>query len=262
MTVAILAEKVTKFYPPRISFRSFLSRSLSNPIPALRELSMEVKKGEIYGLLGENGAGKTTLMKSIATAILPTSGKITVNGYDVVKEPFKVKNIMGFVSSEGRSFYWRLTGMQNLMFFARLYGLKDNEARSRINYLLEEFELNDYASKSFKDYSSGVQQRFSIVRGLLNKPEVLLLDEPTRSLDPAASNIITSHLEKLNREKGITILMSTHDLDEAAKLCHNIGIIRKGELCRQGTVKELAFINGEKCSLEEAVLKIFKGVQS
>ncbi len=250
---AISVEALTKIYPPRRSFGDVIFFKRKTSVPAIRNLNLNIKKGSIFGLLGENGAGKTTLMKSIASAILPTSGKITVNGFDICREPDSVKKSLGFVSSDGRSFYWRLTGIQNLMFFARLYGLNDSEARIRINRLLETFRLEEYALKTFRDYSSGIKQRFSIIRGLLHNPEILLLDEPTRSLDPSASHSILTHLERLNNETGITVFISTHDLEEAKGFCHRLGVLRKGTLCWEGTSGDFSALP------EENVMELFSG---
>jgi ABC-2 type transport system ATP-binding protein len=192
------------------------------------------------GLLGENGAGKTTVIRMLVTTLLPTSGEARVGGFDVVREPRRVREIIGLVSSDERSFYWRLTGRQNLAFFAALYHLPAGVASRRIDELLEIVGVAGEADRPFHLYSTGTRHRFSIARGLLTDPEVLFLDEPTRSLDPVAADEVRALVrERIVRQMGRTALMATHSLTEAEEICDRVAIIRSGRLVAAGTVAQL-----------------------
>jgi len=199
-----------------------------------------VEQGQLFGLLGENGAGKTTAIRMFVTTLLPTSGVARVGGYDVVNEPQRVREIIGLVSSEERSFYWRLTGRQNLDFFAALHHLSPRAARHRIDELLEVVDVRDEADQPFHSYSTGTRHKFSIARGLLTDPQVLFLDEPTRSLDPIAASEVR-HLisERIVRQMGRSALLATHSLAEAEAICDRVAIIRAGRLVATGTVADL-----------------------
>ncbi len=151
---------------------------------------LKLNEGEIFGLIGRNGAGKTTLTKIIATLVQPTDGKVSVQNFDSVKDEVKVRSLIGLATAEERSFYWRLTAEQNLLFFARLYGLKDAAAKQRIAEIFEQLDLKDLAKRRFSELSTGNKQRLAIARAILPKPPILLLDEPTRSLDPLAAQAI------------------------------------------------------------------------
>ena len=219
----------------------FLLRVLSpdrEPVTALREVTLSVWPGEIFGLIGRNGAGKTTLIKCMATLIEPTRGSIRVFGLDAVKQSREVRARIGLVTSDDRSFYWRLTGWQNLLFFARLYGLHERQARDRIGALLELFEIAPLAHQRFHTYSTGAKQKLAIVRALLTDPPLILLDEPTRSLDPIAA----ADLRQLIRQQmahSKTVIVTTHNLAEVEELCGRIAIISRGEIKACGTIDEL-----------------------
>ncbi len=207
--------------------------------PAVDGVDLCVTTGELFCLLGPNGAGKTTLIKMLSTLIEPTRGSARVNGYDLRQE-LAIKATCGLVTSDERSFYWRLTGRQNLEFFARLQGLDRGEARDRSQVVLERVDLLEAADKRFLIYSTGMRQRLSIARALLNKPRLLTLDEPTKGLDPIAS----ASLQRLIRQElvdgeGITVLLTTHDLHEAEALCDRIAIMHLGRIRAVGTPQEL-----------------------
>ncbi|MBU1695076.1 MAG: ABC transporter ATP-binding protein [Verrucomicrobia bacterium] len=206
----------------------FRGRS-SVPLTAVDGVSLEIKPGELFGLLGPNGAGKTTLVKMLCTLILPDGGRAEVNGYDLSDEA-RVKASIGFVSGEERSFYWRLSGRQNLEFFAALHGLSAGEAKQRIHHLAEWLELGEFLDRRFDRYSSGMKQRLGIARGLLNDPQILFLDEPTRSLDPTSAGHLRDIVKQLVRERGHTVVLVTHQLREAEDLCDRIAIMHKGRL--------------------------------
>jgi ABC-2 type transport system ATP-binding protein len=208
-------------------------------VEALRGVDLHVKQGEIFGLLGPNGAGKTTLVKILSCLVLPDRGRATIGGEDV-RDENKVKAKFGLVHSDERSFYWRLSGLENLRFFARLYDVPAARIESRIGELLRKVDLVDAAPRRFSDYSSGMKQRLSIARALLHDPPILLMDEPTRSLDPAASLALRAMIrDELKREGGKTILLATHNLREAETLCDRIAILVAGTVRQVGTVAEV-----------------------
>jgi len=240
--VAILTERLTKVYVKRRSLREIAARPFrrAERVTALAELSLETRAGEIFGLLGPNGAGKTTFLKILAGLILPTAGRALVGGIDVARDDRAVKRSIGFVTSDERSFYWRLTGRENLEFFGRLYGLSAAQARSAGRSLLRVMEMESLADRQFMAYSTGMKQRLAIARALLHDPPVLCLDEPTRSLDPiAAKHLRRFVIERLNRERGKTILLATHNLQEAEEMCGRLVVLDRGRVLRQGSVAEI-----------------------
>lgn len=221
-------------------------------VTSVEDVNLTVQRGEIFGILGPNGAGKTTLIKILCTLILPTSGHAYVNGYDVVEESGKVRESLGYVTTDERSFYWRLTGRQNLEFFATLHNYTANDAKERIDQLLTTIDLKDRADDRFSSYSAGMKQKMAIVRGLLNDPEVLFMDEPTRSLDPgAAQNLREFVKEHIVKEKGKSIFLSTHHLGEAEQLCDTVAIIDEGQIRIIGSPEELKNNLGDNSTLDD-----------
>jgi ABC-2 type transport system ATP-binding protein len=209
-------------------------------ITALDGISLKVKKGEICGLLGPNGAGKTTLIKILSTLILPDSGTASINGYDIIKEEYKVKDSIGLIHHNERSFFWRLTGKQNLEFFAALYGIKKDNIKEQVSRVLEIVNLKDKKNTRFDSYSTGMKRKMSIARGLLLNPDILLVDEPSSGLDPLSAIKIRKFIKKeLVDKMKKTVLMATHNLKEAQAICDNIVILHKGKISTQGTIKEL-----------------------
>ncbi|CDM65332.1 ABC transporter ATP-binding protein [Pyrinomonas methylaliphatogenes] len=231
MSAAIVIENLYKTYPvPLAGLLRFLRRSTKRPTEALRGVSFKIEAGEIFGLIGRNGAGKTTLVKTIATLIRPTAGRVLVHGYDTVRDEERVRALIGLATAEERSFYWRLTVEQNLLFFARLYGLPERAARRRVAELLDQFELSDQTRRRFAELSSGNRQRLAVARAMLNSPPVLLLDEPTRSLDPVAAASMRAMIAAAARENGATVLLTSHNLHEIEELCARIAIISRGRI--------------------------------
>ncbi len=242
MTTAIRAESLTKVYVKRRSLREVIPHPFrkAERITALADLNLEVQAGEFFGLLGPNGAGKTTLLKILAGLVLPTSGRALVQGVDVARDDQTVKRAIGFMTSDERSFYWRLSGRENLEFFGRLYGLQAAEARRVSATLLGVVEMEPHADRPFMGYSTGMKQRLAIARALLHDPPVLCLDEPTRSLDPiAAKHLRRFVLDRLNRERGKTVVLATHNLQEAEELCGRLVVLDRGRILRQGSVAEI-----------------------
>jgi ABC-2 type transport system ATP-binding protein len=237
----ISIDRISKIFPiPLFRLKQFFRRKVKPPVQALSEVTFDVQAGEIFGLIGRNGAGKTTLTKIIATLVQPTSGTVTVNGYDSVRDDEKVRAQVGLATAEERSFYWRLTVEQNLMFFARLYGLNDAQARRRIIELVEQFELKELVSRRFGELSTGNKQRMAFARAMLSRPPVLLLDEPTRSLDPLAAARMRALINRLaGGDPPVTILLTSHNLTEVEELCARIAIISRGRIRALGTPKGL-----------------------
>ncbi|MEP6919785.1 MAG: ABC transporter ATP-binding protein [bacterium] len=232
LDLAIDVGHLSKTYPvPFARLKSFLHRPAKPPVEALRDVSLNVRRGEIFGLIGRNGAGKTTLTKIIATLVQPTSGTVTVNGFDSVNDDEHVRSQVGLAGAEERSFYWRLTPEENLIFFARLYGLRDRQARQRIAALFELLGLEDAARRRFGELSTGNKQRLAVARALLAEPPVLLLDEPTRSLDPLAASQMREMITSLGQQNPpVTILFTSHNLAEVETLCSRVGIISRGQI--------------------------------
>ncbi len=225
---AISIQNLSKTYPPSFPrLKKFFSLPIQPAVEALTNVSFDIGEGEIFGLIGKNGAGKTTLTKIIATLVQPTSGQVSVKGFDSVNDEVKVRSLIGLATAEERSFYWRLTTQQNLLFFARLYGIKDNPARKRIAELFAELNLTDLAKRRFSELSTGNKQRLAVARALLPRPPILLLDEPTRSLDPLAASNMRDLITSL---KGISVLLTSHNLAEIEELCRRVAIISNGQI--------------------------------
>lgn len=206
---------------------------------AVNDVNLRVKEGELFGLVGPNGAGKTTLIKMLCCLILPTRGTARVAGFDILENEDGVKASIGLVSGDERSFYWRLTGRQNLHFFASLYNLSSHQTKAKIKELLDFLEIEEPDIK-FQEYSTGIKQRLAIARSLLNNPRVIFMDEPTKSLDPlAAQNLRRFIKEKLVGEQKKTVFFTTHNLEEANELAVRLALMDKGEIKALGTVSEL-----------------------
>ncbi|HEX8137962.1 MAG TPA: ABC transporter ATP-binding protein [Pyrinomonadaceae bacterium] len=231
-SLAVSIAHLSKTYPtPFPRLRKFLRRRPRPPVEALTDVSFDVREGEIFGLIGRNGAGKTTLTKIVATLVQPTEGSVTVKGYDSVRDEEEVRNRVGLATAEERSFYWRLTVEQNLMFFARLYGLSDAAARRRITELIERFELGELTRRRFGELSTGNKQRMAFARAMLANPPVLLLDEPTRSLDPLAAARMRALIQQLAASAPpVSILLTSHNLAEVEELCQRVSIISRGRI--------------------------------
>jgi ABC-2 type transport system ATP-binding protein len=239
--LAISIRNLSKTYP--VSFqrvRAFFRRPVKEPVTALREVSFEVPTGEIFGLIGRNGAGKTTLTKIVATLVQPTTGSVAVCGHDSVSNDQHVRRLIGLSTAEERSFYWRLTSEQNLMFFARLHGLADRAAKQRIKDLFTRLELGEVADRRFGELSTGNKQRLAIARALMASPPVLLLDEPTRSLDPLAAARMRELIRSLPQEDPpVTILFTSHNLAEVETLCARVAVISRGRIRAIDTPRNL-----------------------
>jgi ABC-2 type transport system ATP-binding protein len=196
---------------------------------AVEDLSLEINEGEIFGLLGPNGAGKTTTLSILATLLPPTSGNALINGFDVLKHPTQVRRCIGFVFQDPSSDDL-LTGRENLYLHALMYGVKDSEINRKIDEGLALVDLTDKQNIRMRKYSGGMRRRLELARGFLHSPKILFLDEPTLGLDPQARENLWAYIKKLSTESKITIILTTHYMEEADKLCDRIAIIDHGKI--------------------------------
>jgi sodium transport system ATP-binding protein len=206
-------------------------------VVAVNHLKFNCQKGKIFGLLGPNGAGKTTTLRILATMMLPTKGKITVNGCDVVKEASKVRKQIGFLSSE-TGLYDRFTPRETAIFFGRINGIEDKIIEKRITEIFHNLDMEDFQDVRVDKLSTGMKQKLSIARSIIHDPPVLIFDEPTVGLDIITARTVIEYVKSF-RDQGKCIIYSTHIMREAEKLCDMIAIIHQGNLIAQGTLKEL-----------------------
>lgn len=213
-------------------------------VVAVNGVSFRIKRNEVFALLGPNGAGKTTTIHVIATLLRPTSGRVAVAGFDVVESPEEVRKRIGVVFQDP-SLDNQLTGYDNMYIHGKLYGLRGPELHERIAYLLELVDLRDFAHKKVAYYSSGMRRRLEIARSLIHEPDLLILDEPTIGLDPQSRARVWDYVRGLRKERGMTILMTTHYMDEAEELADRIAIMDRGEMLAMGSAEELKSILGQ-----------------
>ena len=234
----------------------------------MRGIDFEVPEGELFGLLGPNGAGKTTTIKMLITLLIPTGGTARVLGLDVVKHPTEVRKRIGYVFGGERGVYERLSGYDNLRYFAELYGVPPAEQKPRIEGLLELVGLKGREHERAEGYSRGMKQRLHVARGLLHDPEVIFLDEPTIGLDPVGARDVRATIASLT-EAGKTVLLTTHYMFEADALCDRIAVIAKGTIVGEGTpaalkagVAEGTVIEIEVFGVDDAVLARLRAVET
>lgn len=221
-------------------------------------LSLKVNEGSIFGFLGHNGAGKTTTISLLTTLILPTSGKATIDGYDIKRDNLKVRKLIGYLP-ENVMLYGDLTAVENLRFFGKLSGVTDVE--KRIEDTLKLLEISDWKHRRVKTYSKGMRQRIGIAQAILHDPKVLFLDEPTSGLDPQGTKELRDILLMLNKTRNTTIFMNTHLLSEVTKICTDIGIISKGKLLLADSIENVERRFANEKSLEEIYFKIEGGAK-
>ena len=273
MTSAIIeAINLTKIYPKKRT-SSFLAspfkrrKNHASGVVALNHVNLKVGKREIFGLLGPNGAGKTTLIKIFCSLILPTEGSALMNGYDVVSSRLLVLQNIGVMLPELRGFYWRLTGLENLEIYARLYGIANPRLRAR--EVLKLVGLNHIDEKTaYQKYSSGMKQKLSLAKALLHDPPILLLDEPTLDLDVQTAMRVRLLIKELNKEQYKTILLTTHNMHEAEELCSRVAVINRGKIVAIGSASKIKKIIKLKSILHIEVpssvksLKKLQGIES
>ena len=242
----VILRGLTKSFAKERGWRAVVTRKPQEPVRALSDVSCEVRSGEFFGLLGENGAGKTTLFKILATLVIPDSGSATVSGHDILRAPHRVREVLAPVIADERSLHWRLSARENMRLFAALHDLRGAAATRRIDELLTLVNLADATDRQVSGFSSGMKQRLLVARTLLARPTVLLLDEPTRSLDPISARSFRRFLrEDVALAQGCTVLLATHNAEEAFELCDRVGVLHKGRLIATGATAELAREVGE-----------------
>ena len=236
------------------SFVRLFRRERAESIVAVDNVSLKIREGEIFGLLGPNGSGKTSIVKMLCTVLTPTSGTALVNGFDIRKDDLEVRNQIGVMISSGRKgLHQRLNAWDNLEFYGALYGLPRYKSVERIKFLLDFFGIKERAHDQVQKFSTGMQRRLSLCKVLLNDSPILLLDEPTSGLDVETTWKIVELLKKVNREQKKTILLTTHRLSEAEKVCDRVAIINKGKVLTCTTPQILKDKTNEQ-SLENAYM--------
>ncbi len=259
---AVVVSEVTKRF--RKHNRFFHLRKWADAAPsvivAVDRVSFQVERGEIFGILGPNGSGKSTLVRLIATLLLPDSGQITVFGHDVVREEMAVRRLINRVSAEA-SFFKKLSAMENLLYGARLYGLDGRQARERALYILTRLGLKrDEVFQPMEEMSRGMQQKVAIARAFLTRPVLLLLDEPTTGLDPRSKREVQAFVRELRDSHDATILLTTHDMQEADALCDRVAIIDDGRIIALDTPGALkahvGVANGHDVTLEDVFMEL------
>lgn len=263
LSYAIETIELTKhFLHSRSPLNPFTHSARRKVVRAVERVSLKVREGEILALVGPNGAGKTTLIKVLCSLIIPESGTARINGWDIMRDAEMVRGSIGLVTGQERSFYWRLTGAQNLEFFASLYGLSGTQARRKMEKLFDLLGIAE-PDKRFDRYSTGMKQRFAIARSLLNDPPILLMDEPTRSLDPMAARNLRRFIKyELSRTQGKTILFTTHQLAEAEGLCDSIAIMAQGRIRACGSIQELGMAVGAPGATLEEIFAQLTGAEA
>jgi ABC-2 type transport system ATP-binding protein len=224
--------------PPKRRSWPFAKKEPKAMFTAVDGVDLQIERGEIFGLLGPNGAGKSTTIRMLCTLLEPTSGTAHVNGFDIVKQANEVRRSLGTLLAGERSIYWKLTGRENLEYFAALYHITATSARQRVDELIERMELKERANELVEKYSTGMRQRVAIAKALLARPPILLLDEPTLGLDPQAARRLRELIAELKQE-GHTILLTTHYMEEADLLSDRIGIIDQGKIIALDTPEAL-----------------------
>ncbi|MFH1454575.1 MAG: ATP-binding cassette domain-containing protein [Armatimonadota bacterium] len=231
-----------------------VSKTYKGGITALKNVNFTVEKNEIFGLLGPNGAGKTTLMKILTTLIRPTKGTAYINGLKISRDDNKIRNIIGYVPQEV-SIQRDLTAYENLLFYAKLYGVPRSERKIRIDSALELMELSDRANDLVKFYSGGMMRRLEMAESLINYPKILFLDEPTIGLDPLARKKVWEKILHLHKEHKITIFINTHYMNEAEEYCDRIAIINLGKIMIMDTPDKLKKSAGFNASMDDVFVK-------
>jgi len=237
-----------------ISIENLVHRYKDAEQVAVNGISLEIKEGEIFGLLGPNGAGKTTTISILSGLIKPTQGKVSIHGFDVMQQSDESKKVIGVVPQE-IALYPMLTANENLEFFGSMYGIHKAELKERIKHYLNLFGLENTGNKRVEQFSGGMKRRLNLIASLLHDPKILILDEPTASVDVQSRNLILEFLHDLNK-KGTTILYTSHYLEEAENLCTEIAIIDDGNIIIQGSPKQIIGSQPGFDNLENIFLKL------
>ena len=228
-------------------------------VTAVDNVSFEVNPGEIIGLLGENGAGKTTTLRMLATMLKPTSGNAMIDGYNIIDNPNKIRERIGILFGGDVALYDRLTGRENMIYFAKLNGMSDLEADQAVNKITSELEMSDYIDRPVGKYSRGMKQKVSLARSIIHQPDAVLFDEPSTGLDVLSSKLIHDFILKCKKDNK-AIVFSSHNMYETEKLCDRIIIIHKGKIVASGTIEQLKK-DYQKDSLEDLFIECIGGMQ-
>ena len=233
---------ISKWFPANRRWREVIVHPLRRGrVEALRQVTVGIREGEFFGLLGPNGAGKSTLFRILSTLVTADSGSATVCGFDVAHDAAQVRKVLAPVIADERSLNWRLSARENMRLFAVLHGLGGATRASRVDELLAMVELDADAERPVSGFSSGMKQRLLLARTLLARPKVLLLDEPTRSLDPLSAQRFREFLRReVMQQQGSTVLLATHNAEEALHLCDRVGVLERGQLIAVGAATQLA----------------------
>lgn len=229
-TIAIEVSKISKTF-----YRGFPIRKKTK---ALDRVFLEIKKGELFGILGPNGSGKTTLLNILSTLLLPDEGEVKILGKSIFHSHNNVRTKLN-MSSGNPNFPWSFTVEEILYFYGMLYGLKGNKLKNKVENCIQWFGLEDFKKKRFDELSTGTKQKLSLAKSLLNDPEILFLDEPTVGLDPDIAYRIRNFIKSIHKEKEMTIILTTHYMHEAEMMCERIAFINKGRVIALGTIDEL-----------------------
>jgi len=229
-------------------------RRAREPVHAVRQVSFRVQRGEIYGMIGANGSGKSTLVRVISTLLTPDEGYVGVFGHNVMKDELAVRKLMNRVSPDP-SFFRNMSPIENLLFFGRIYGLSGDEVTSRASEILGRLDLGDRLREPMLNFSRGQQQKVAVARAFLTSPVLMLLDEPTTGLDPASKRDVQQFVREVRDQHDATILLTTHDMDEADRLCDRIAFLRGGEIIAEGTPLELRQFAARGRPIEEVTLE-------
>jgi ABC-2 type transport system ATP-binding protein len=233
----VRVENLVKTYLTRQ--RRGLFKSEEKKVEALKGVSLEIQPGEIFGLLGPNGAGKTTLIKCLTTLLLPTSGEAWINGYQLTKHDNEVRATVGCMLMGERGLYWKLTARENLNFFGALYHLSPADRRRQTEAVIERLNLGELADRAVETYSSGQRMKLAFAKALINDAPLLILDEPTTTLDVPSARELRAVVRDLNQKEGKTVIYTTHIMTEAETLCQRVAIVDQGRVLALGTVPEL-----------------------
>lgn len=226
-------------------------------VNAVENVSFEVNPGEIIGLLGENGAGKTTTLRMVATMLKPTSGNVIIDEYNIIDNPSRIREKIGILFGGDVALYDRLTGRENMTYFAKLNGMNDKEAKNAVDQIARDLEMVDYINRPVGKYSRGMKQKVSLARSIIHHPDVMLFDEPTTGLDVMSSKLIHDFILKCKKENK-AIVFSSHNMYETEKLCDRIIIIHKGKIVASGTIEQLKN-DYQKDNLEELFIECIGG---
>lgn len=232
MTAAIVTRELRRDFVKRTGFFS-----RRETIVAVDGISVTVPTGTVFGMLGPNGAGKTTTIKMLSTLLIPSGGEAWVGGFDVARDEQAVRRQLGVVLGGDRGLYGKISAWDNLVYFGSLYGMPKKAARRRASELLDVIQLGDRAKERVEAYSRGMKQRLHLAKALLHSPPILILDEPTIGLDPAAAVVLRGVIANLVPDH--TVLLTTHDMNEADQLCHEIAVVDHGRIVAQGSPADL-----------------------